>query len=713
MKKRIISFLLVLCLIVSLVPAAAAAAPTEAQAYAAMVALKDEYYEGRPWDNNDFYAWNGGIYSGGYGCAGFAFILSDAAFGTLPARRIYNITISDVRVGDILRINNDTHSVIVLEVKSDHVVIAEGNYNYSIHWGRTLTAADVAKADYLMTRYPEETAPTYNIYAENGDHYTVTASHTTAAPGTTVTLKVYPDSQYSIVGSEVGTGSGVSNPSVTRFNMGTYMEYTFEMPAGDIWFYFTAEKNQIFYNLRATIPFGGGTASISPLIAEAGDEVTVTVTPNAGYHFDSYALNSSIGDEAQSSIFSQWQTTPAGGSYTFTMPELADGVGTLEVMCFFAIGDAPLPSVEVGQTLNISLAAGEKNVYSFTPEESGTYVLWYPSQYVKNGELIYNSTALFAADDIHYPGIEQVHNNADMCYLAFDLIGGLTYELRVFNNHGEPISYSMLLDKVGPADSIQLDMSYYATNTIGGQQYLYALPGKPYQTLEDVTWTTDDIRVVSVGKDAQNGGKIIWINGSGVATVTATLPNGASASCVFMVAIPNPFTDVKAGDYYLAPVLWAAQEKITVGTTASTFSPEELCTRAQVVTFLWRAFGQPEPTGTVSPFTDVKTDDWFCKAVLWAVEEGITIGMGGNRFGAEETCTRAQVATFLYRAADEPGHQVADNPFIDLAEDWYVSPVLWAYETGITKGDGAANTFNPDGKCTRAQIVTFLYRFEH
>ena len=97
-------------------------------------------------------------------------------------------------------------------------------------------------------------------------------------------------------------------------------------------------------------------------------------------------------------------------------------------------------------------------------------------------------------------------------------------------------------------------------------------------------------------------------------------------------------------------------------------------------------------------------------AVLWAVEEGITVGVGGNRFGADETCTRAQVATFLYRAAGEPGHSVTANPFIDLKEDWYVDPVLWAYENGITKGDGAENTFNPDGKCIRAQIVTFLQR---
>ena len=122
---------------------------------AKMLALQDEYYEGRHWDNSDFYAWNGGIYSGGYGCAGFAFMLSDAAFGTLPARKLTSFTWQEVRVGDILRVNNDTHSVVVLEKYSDHVVLAEGNYNSSIHWGRTLTQAQVMDADYLMTRYPQ------------------------------------------------------------------------------------------------------------------------------------------------------------------------------------------------------------------------------------------------------------------------------------------------------------------------------------------------------------------------------------------------------------------------------------------------------------------------------------------------------------------------------------------------------------------------------
>ena len=127
---------------------------TEAQAYNAMIALKSQYPEGMTWTNDNFYAWNGGIYYGGYGCAGFAFILSDAAFGNLPARMHYDYTA--IKVGDILRLYNDSHSVIVLERNSSGIVIAEGNYNSSIHWGRTLTWSEVqSNLTNVMTRYPQ------------------------------------------------------------------------------------------------------------------------------------------------------------------------------------------------------------------------------------------------------------------------------------------------------------------------------------------------------------------------------------------------------------------------------------------------------------------------------------------------------------------------------------------------------------------------------
>ena len=130
--------------------------PDSSYYYNRIVSMKKEYPEGMRWTNDNYYEWDAGIYSGGYGCYGFAFILSDVAFGDLPARQVDGkITIDMLRVGDILRINNDTHSVVVLETYKNYIIIAEGNYNESIHWGRKLTKEQVESADYIITRYKE------------------------------------------------------------------------------------------------------------------------------------------------------------------------------------------------------------------------------------------------------------------------------------------------------------------------------------------------------------------------------------------------------------------------------------------------------------------------------------------------------------------------------------------------------------------------------
>lgn len=125
---------------------------TDESVYQAMMAKKADFPEGMHWTNDDFYAWNGGVFSGGYGCAGFAFLLSDAAFGYLPARQTA-VDYEALRVGDVLRVNGNTHSVIVTEIYDNYVVLAEGNYNSSIHWGRTMTRSQVETADYVLTRW--------------------------------------------------------------------------------------------------------------------------------------------------------------------------------------------------------------------------------------------------------------------------------------------------------------------------------------------------------------------------------------------------------------------------------------------------------------------------------------------------------------------------------------------------------------------------------
>ena len=168
------------------------------------------------------------------------------------------------------------------------------------------------------------------------------------------------------------------------------------------------------------------------------------------------------------------------------------------------------------------------------------------------------------------------------------------------------------------------------------------------------------------------------------------------------------FSDVKATDYYAEPVVWAVEHGITNGKTATTFAPKEHCTRAQMVTFLWRAMGSPAPKGE-NHFTDVKANAWYHDAVLWAAETGVTEGTAKDKFSPGDTVTRGQTVTFLYRLAGQPDVG-ADNPFSDIdAGKYYTKGVLWAYQNGITTGK-TATAFAPKDPCTRGQIVTFLYR---
>ena len=176
---------------------------------------------------------------------------------------------------------------------------------------------------------------------------------------------------------------------------------------------------------------------------------------------------------------------------------------------------------------------------------------------------------------------------------------------------------------------------------------------------------------------------------------------------------PFRFDDVKdESQYYYAPVYWAVDREITTGATPTTFSPGAGCTRAQVVTFLWRAAGKPEPTKADNPFSDVTPDAYYYKAVLWAVEKGITTGTSATTFRPDQTCTRGQIVTFLWRAKGQPEPGTAANPFSDVpSSQYYYKAVLWAVEKDVTKGT-SADKFSPDYTCTRGQIVTFLYRAE-
>ena len=207
-------------------------------------------------------------------------------------------------------------------------------------------------------------------------------------------------------------------------------------------------------------------------------------------------------------------------------------------------------------------------------------------------------------------------------------------------------------------------------------------------------------------KDAS--GSKIKVKDKGDGKFTFTMPaSKVTVSAEFAEIETLDFADVPTDAYYYEAVKWAAKKGITGGTGDGTFNPNSSCTRAHIVTFLWRAAGSPAPKSTVS-FADVPADSYYAKAVAWAVENGITLGTGDGTFSPNATCTRAQSVTFLYRALGTAPTTV--NGFTDVTADaFYADAVAWAVESGVTNGT-SASTFSPNNGCTRAQIVTFLYR---
>ena len=223
-------------------------------------------------------------------------------------------------------------------------------------------------------------------------------------------------------------------------------------------------------------------------------------------------------------------------------------------------------------------------------------------------------------------------------------------------------------------------------------------PDKGY-TLESLTVLDKDGKALALTD--KGGGRYTFVMPAGKITVKAVFMDDNT--------MLNFFTDVHAEDYYYDAVLWAAQEGVTGGTSDTLFAPNAGCTRAQAVTFLWRAAGSPEPKSADLPFTDVPADAYYTKAVAWAVENGVAKGVSETEFAPDASCTRAQIVTFLWRAQKSPASG-GENPFTDVPADaYYAQAVAWAVENGVAKGVGET-AFAPNDNCTRAQIVTLIYR---
>ena len=406
---------------------------------------------------------------------------------------------------------------------------------------------------------------------------------------------------------------------------------------------------------------GNGKASASPDKAAAETEIKLTAKADSGYHFK------------------EWQVVKGGVTIKdnkFKMP-----VGDVEIKAVFE-KDAPAEYTvkfdgNGGKASKDEMTTNNQKLAKLPDAtRSGKYQFdgWYMK---KDGGTKITTATVFDKNTTVY---------AHWTYTGGGSSGGgggagvTTYAITVQNSKNGAVTASH--------KSAAKDTAVTLTVT----------PDKGY-VLDTLTVLDSKDKAVKL---TQKNGKYTFTMPSGKVTVTAAFKAAAPAS-------ENPFTDVPSGAYYEDAVIWAVKKDITSGTSATTFDPDGNCTRAQAVTFLWRAAGSPEPKSAAMPFTDVPAGSYFEKAVLWAVENGITKGTSDTTFTPDASCTRAQIVTFLWRA--NGSHAVSGNSaFSDVAADaYYAAAVAWAEKNGVTGGIGGG-LFGSDNNCTRAQIVTFIYR---
>ena len=548
---------------------------------------------------------------------------------------------------------------------------------------------------------------------------TASAAPNPAAAGETITLTAAPGEGYRFKQWQVVKPEGL-----------TITENQFTMPAGEVEIKAVFEENHdTKYDIliRST---EGGTAAADRASAAAGETITLTATPNAGYHFNQWHVvkpegltitenrfTMPAGSVEIQALFEEDTPAPttftvtfaanggsgtmepatveAGSRYllpacTFTAPEgkefdawEIDGVKydagayytvmkATEVKALWKnIDDTPKPPAPTEFTVTFDGNGGKPDVLSM--ETSGGTLPFLPGA-THSGQYRFDGWYTGRTDGESVTTATKFLKNTTV-YAHWTYTGG----------SGSTVSFCTIKARAGANGSITPEGT--VSVRAGSDQTFTITPDKGYMVSR------------------------LKIDGRRVAAArTYTFKNVRSAHTIEVeFARLRTFTDVPAGSYFEDAVNWAVEAGITTGAGASRFAPDGACTRAQAVTFLWRAAGSPEPETRVMPFTDVPAGSYYYDAVLWAVENGIANGTGGTTFSPDAVCTRAQIAAFLWRSEGTPAAGSA-NPFEDVsAGAYYAEAVLWAVQEGVTKGTGAAR-FSPDAHCTRAQIVTFLWR---
>ena len=474
---------------------------------------------------------------------------------------------------------------------------------------------------------------------------------------------------------------------------------------------------------------GNGTGTATPSTAAAGTRITLTATPNKGYHFKEWEVisgNVTIKDDK------------------FLMPD-----SDVEVKAIFE-EDVPAPTeftitVTSGGngTASASQAkavAGTEITLTATPKEGYHFKEW---EAISGGVTIKDNKFTMPDGNVEVKAIFEKDAPASTEYtITFDGNGGTNPAAQTTTNQkltslpsasrSGNYSFDGWYTKKNGGTRITTDTVFHADTTIyahwtytggGGSSYSYytikatAGAGGSISPSGNVSVREGRDQTFTITPDKGYAVANVKIDGKSIGAVKSYTFENVSRThtieVIFMKANGNPqtgvFVDVATGSYYEDAVDWAVENGITKGTDDTHFSPDGICTRAQAVTFLWRTAGSPASKTSTMPFTDVPVGSYYYDAVLWAVENGITKGTSDTTFSPNMTCTRGQIVAFLWRSEKSPAAGTA-NPFADVKSTaYYADAVLWAVKENITKGT-TSTTFSPNADCTRAQIVTFLWR---
>jgi len=619
--------------------------------------------------------------------------------------------------------NAGTHTVYYKVVgNSNYNDVAESNFDVTIakaditptvsidDWIYGQTASDPIVSDNIGNG-----TVTYSYKVKNADDATYAAAVPTVAGEYTVKATIAETANYNggsaaanftIAKADITPtvnmagwiyGQTASEPAVTGNTGNGTITYAYKVQgAGDETYSAAKPTAAGNYTVKATITetanYNGGSATADFTIEKA--EITAPTADSTEFTYNGSAQTYTLATGDACTIGGASVTQTNAGTYTITVT-LNDtdntkwSDGTTDAKNYtFTIAKATATITAKDQSIYI----GEDAPALSSPAEDTHYTV----------------TGLIGEDTIDLSGITMAYSEAP------DTSAAGTFEITV----------------TGADGGINYDVEYTAGTLTVSNRPVYSNPSYPVVETESeapdgtvsfskaqaekdeiVTVTVTPNKYYSVEKIIvrDEKGEEIEVTRNEDGTYFFKMPAGkVSVEAVYVWE--NPFVDVSEGTHYIDAVEWALKNGITEGKTETTFEPNSGCTRAQMVTFLWRAAGSPEPKSVDCQFTDVDMDSYYGKAILWAIENGITNGTSDTTFSPDKECSRAQMAAFLCRMAD--GEAANDeSTFVDVKADaYYAEAVQWAVEKGITNGT-TATTFSPNVVCTRGQMVTFLYRF--